>query len=75
MSEPTYPAAFTMYWAGQPVNVCPRHGRALMNIARAMGGGLSFGGGMLPPEAPEGAECSNCVNEAAASQIKEPSND
>lgn len=68
LEDTDYPAAFTMQWAGKPVHVCPKHGRALMAINAAMGGGgLSWGGLLVPPEAPEGAQCENCKNEAAAS--------
>lgn len=62
MSETkSYPAAFTVHWPNGPVHCCAHHRVGLVGLAALLG---SHVGVTL---APDGAQCSNCINEAAMS--------
>ncbi len=64
MSDIKYPAEYTAHWPSGPVNCCQLHANAIKNIGTLLGTHVAV------TKAPEGSECSNCVNEAKA---KEPS--
>lgn len=53
-----YPATFTMYTLNRPVHCCVKHARQLESVMRMLGAYTNA------VKAPEGAECSNCKNEA-----------
>jgi hypothetical protein len=60
---PDYPAAFTVHWPAGPVPACVKHARALIGLGRVMGM-------HVPATAPEeGAQCTNCINEARRSNV------
>lgn len=55
-----YPATHICHWPGQDVPCCGRHRGILKRLMAFMGGpALSF------TEAPGGAQCVNCANEAS----------
>lgn len=56
---PTMPAVFTAHTPTGPVPCCMAHAKALQNLMRFMGAHINF------TSAPEGAECTNCLNEAS----------
>lgn len=53
-----YPATATVHWPSGPVDACDQHAKELM----ALGGFM--GAHVVATKAPDGAQCSNCVNEA-----------
>jgi hypothetical protein len=55
-----YPAVNVVHWATGPVNACAEHTEKLLGLARFMGLHV----GVTP--CTDGAECSNCINEAKA---------
>lgn len=62
MSEttaPAFPATLTGHAVNGPVHVCMLHARKLEGLYRHLGAHINF------TRAPDGAECSNCINEAA----------
>ena len=56
---PRYPATFVVHWPTGPVDCCENHANQLLALNKIMGGGH-----MVASVASEGAQCSNCVNEA-----------
>lgn len=67
MSTPesqTYPAAFTVHTAQGPVPACVKHSRQLIGLGRILGMHYTATG------VNEGDQCTNCINEALAAQVK-----
>jgi transcriptional regulator with XRE-family HTH domain len=58
LAEAQYPASFTVHWATGPVDCCDRHRRSILRI------GTTLGLHAPVSVAAQGAECSNCRNEA-----------
>lgn len=67
MSTPIndYPAMVVAHWASGPVPCCEAHARGLVKLGGFMGLHV-----VVTAPAPEGAECENCKNEAAAAMLK-----
>lgn len=53
-----YPAMFTVHWPTGPVNACYKHANGLRGLASMLGSHVAV------TEAPNKAECSNCINES-----------
>ena len=54
-----YPATRVVHWPSGPVDACEKHARQLVGLANMLGSHVGVGVA-LP-----GAQCSNCINEAA----------
>lgn len=64
MSAPKFPATFIGHAPNGPTPCCVPHARALERIMRKVGVRVNF------TKAPDDAECTNCVLEAAANAKK-----
>lgn len=61
MAEQTkFPATKTVHWPSGPTEACEVHAAQLVGLGRILGSHVGVS------EAPEGAECANCANEAKA---------
>jgi hypothetical protein len=52
-----FPATVTCHWPSRPVHACEQHARDILGLGQFMGAHVAV------TLAPEGTECSNCVNE------------
>lgn len=59
-----YPAVFTMHGPSGSVHCCVKHARILDKLMQEV-----FGVRVVATQAPEGAQCSNCINEAKKVKI------
>ncbi len=59
-TEPDFPAVFTMHCPSGATNACVKHARTIETLFQRM-----WGMRVQATKAPEGAQCDNCVNEAA----------
>ncbi len=53
-----HPAPYTVHWATGPVHCCEEHARQLRGLAQFLGTHVGV------TNAPDGAQCGNCQNEA-----------
>lgn len=53
-----HPATATVHWPSGPVDACAQHAKKLMMLAQFMGSHA------VSTKAGDGAQCSNCINEA-----------
>lgn len=60
-----HPAIFTMHCHSGPTNACVKHARSIETLYQRM-----WGIRVQATKAPEGSQCDNCVNEAAATPPK-----
>ena len=60
--EAGFPATVTCHWPSKPVHACYHHAEHIVGLGRFMGAHIAV------TVAPEGAECANCVNEAASTK-------
>lgn len=63
MNNTKYPATKTVHWPSGPVNACDEHASQLLGLAGFLGSHVGV------TAAPDGAECSNCANEAKLKDI------
>ena len=66
-----FPATHTVHWPSGPVDTCEKHARDLIGIGNFLGSHI------VATKAADGAECSNCANEAETetSDIRETENE
>jgi hypothetical protein len=58
-----YPATKTCHWVTGPVHACDDHAEQLLALGGFMGTHVAV------TTAPDGAECSNCINENRAEAV------